>query len=58
MLGEQFSKVWESEHCPVEIKKRIIRTVVEEIIAEVDEQHHQVGFVVHWKGGAHTHFEN
>ncbi len=57
VLGEQFSKVWESEHCPVELKKRIIRTVVEEIIAEVDEQHHQLGFVVHWKGGAHTHFE-
>ena len=56
-LGEQFAKVWESEHCPVELKKRIIRTVVEEIIAEVDEQHHQIRFVVHWKGGAHTRFE-
>ncbi len=56
-LGEQFSKVWDSEHCSVELKKRIIRTVVEEIIAEVDEQHHKLRFVVHWKGGAHTQFE-
>jgi len=51
-LGERFGLVWESEACPIVVKKRIIRTVIEEIVA--DEQEEQLVLVVHWKGGCHT----
>jgi DNA invertase Pin-like site-specific DNA recombinase len=56
-LGEQFEHVWSSDHCPVELKKKIIRTVVEEITANLDDATRTLHFVVHWKGGSHTRFD-
>lgn len=54
-LGDNFSEVWESPHCPPELKKRIVRALVEEVL--VDEQPKgTLDFIVHWKGGVHTHF--
>jgi DNA invertase Pin-like site-specific DNA recombinase len=55
-LGTRFREVWESGHCPAELKKRIIRTVVEEVIADRTESG-RLRFVIHWKGGTHTQFE-
>ena len=56
-LGERFEWVWSSEVCPVELKKRILRTAVEEIIVNRDDETQMLRFVVHWKGGTHTPFE-
>jgi DNA invertase Pin-like site-specific DNA recombinase len=55
-LGGRFGEVWASAHCPVELKKRILRTVVEEILVTKDEGG-VLRFVIHWTGGAHTQFE-
>jgi DNA invertase Pin-like site-specific DNA recombinase len=56
-LGEQFGQVWNDPACPVELKKKIICTVVEEVVAHHDEQAEKLRFIVHWKGGSHTEFE-
>ena len=56
-LGERFGTVWESEDCPVELKKRIVRTVIEEVIVDLDDALQMLSFVIHWKGGTHTRFE-
>ncbi len=56
-LGEHFERVWRDECCPVELKKKIIRAAVEEIIVDVDEDKTMLRFIVHWKGGTHTRFE-
>jgi DNA invertase Pin-like site-specific DNA recombinase len=56
-LGERFSEVWESGACPVELRKKIIRTVVEEVIVNLDEAGKRLHLVIHWKGGSHTAFE-
>ncbi len=56
-LGENFAGVWESESCPVELKKKILRTVIEEVIVDRDESKDLLRFVIHWKGGAHTPLE-
>lgn len=56
-LGERFDWVWSSDACPVELKKKIIRTAVEEIIVNLDDETQMLRFVVHWKGGTHTQFE-
>ena len=55
-LGAHFRDVWESPSCTPEVKKKIVRTVVEEIIAN-EEPVGTLCFIVHWKGGAHTRFE-
>lgn len=55
-LGRHFADVWDSPACPSELKKRIVRTVIEEII--VDEVSPGVlSVTIHWKGGAHTQFQ-
>jgi DNA invertase Pin-like site-specific DNA recombinase len=56
-LGEHFSQVWESSHCSVQVKKRIIRAVVEEIIVEEKPDTNLLRFVIHWKGGSHSEYE-
>ena len=56
-LGEDFESVWESKDCPVSLKKKIIRTVIEEIIVNYKDQTDMLCFTIHWKGGCHTRFE-
>lgn len=56
-MGENFREVWESEHCSAETKKKIIRTVVEEVIVDMNDSGDMLHFIIHWKGGCHTDFE-
>ncbi len=56
-MGDNFREVWESEHCTAETKKKIIRTVVEEVIVDMNDCGDMLHFIIHWKGGCHTDFE-
>ncbi len=58
-LGSDFAQVWASEQCPIELKKKIAHTVIEEILAEVveGEDGETIQMVIHWKGGVHTSLE-
>jgi hypothetical protein len=56
-LGERFADVWNHDDCSVELKKKIIRSVVEEILVDEDASQNNLHFTVHWKGGVHTQFE-
>lgn len=49
-IGTRFEEVWDD--CPAVLKKRIIRTVVEEIVVTRDQNN--ISLVLHWAGGAHT----
>jgi DNA invertase Pin-like site-specific DNA recombinase len=53
-MGEDFSEIWQSDHCPPALKKMIFRTVVEEIIVRTNSEKKTLQFTVHWKGGTHT----
>jgi len=55
-FGERFADVWQHAACPIELKKQIVRSVIEEIL--VDERPlGTLSFIVHWKGGSHTAFD-
>jgi hypothetical protein len=56
-LGERFAEAWNHEDCPVELKKKILRSVIEEILVEEDASGESLRFLVHWKGGVHTRIE-
>jgi len=56
-LGEDLDLVWNHPHCPVHLKKRILRTVIREIVVTQDERPTQILMAVHWYGGVHTHLE-
>jgi len=53
-MSSNFDTVWHNQSCSMELKKRICRTIIEEIIVESLEQNTQLSFIVHWKGSCHT----
>jgi DNA invertase Pin-like site-specific DNA recombinase len=53
-LGKDLPSAWEDAAAPVALKKRILRTVLVEIVANVTEAPAEVVLVLHWAGGVHT----
>ena len=56
-LGECFDEVWKSAACPMELKKKILRTVIEEVLVDLEEDTGLLSFTIHWKGGTHSQFQ-
>ncbi len=46
--------VWHDERADARLKKRIVRTVIEEILVDVDDEAARVNAVVRWAGGQHS----
>jgi DNA invertase Pin-like site-specific DNA recombinase len=53
-LPRDLERAWNSPETDWRLKKRIIRTLIEEIVVDVDQQAAEVELVIHWKGGTHT----
>ena len=53
-LARQLEMVWNDPETDVRLKKRIVRTLIQEVIADVDSTAGEVILVIHWKGGVHT----
>jgi len=56
-LGRDFAQVWNDVACSMEVKKKVAHLVIEEVVVKLEEENKMIQFWVHWKGGAHTHFE-
>jgi len=53
-LAKQLETVWNDPQTDVRLKKRIVRTLIHEVVADVDSAVGEVILVIHWKGGVHT----
>lgn len=53
-LGRDLPSLWRHSSATADMKKRILRTVLEEIMIGDDESHKNHLLVLHWKGGVHT----
>ena len=53
-LASNLDRVWNDAETDIRLKKRIIRTLIEEIVVDIDLEVHEVDVVIHWKGGMHT----
>ena len=57
-LAEDLESVWKAPTTDVRLKKRIVRTLVQEVIADIEEhtaeRAAEIVLRVHWMGGAHT----
>lgn len=53
-LSEDWMALWNHPDAPIQLKKRILRTVLTEIIIhhDADSATHRLG--LHWAGGVHT----
>jgi len=53
-LAADLEAVWNGPHADVRVKKRLVRTLIQEVIADVDANAGEIILVIHWKGGVHT----
>jgi DNA invertase Pin-like site-specific DNA recombinase len=53
-LARELEGVWGSPSGDARLKKRIVRTLIEEVIADVDATAGEIILHIHWKGGGHT----
>jgi DNA invertase Pin-like site-specific DNA recombinase len=53
-LANDLDAVWNSPCSDAVIKKRIVRTLIEEIVVDYDAETSEIVLLIHWKGGAHT----
>jgi DNA invertase Pin-like site-specific DNA recombinase len=53
-LAEDLPRVWNDASADMRIKKRIVRTLIEEILADVDDEGARIELIVRWIGGQHS----
>jgi hypothetical protein len=53
-LAEHLDEVWNDPGTDMRLKKRIVRTLIEEIVVDVVPSDGRIQLVVHWKGGVHS----
>jgi DNA invertase Pin-like site-specific DNA recombinase len=53
-LARNLEAVWSDSETDARLKKRILRTLIRDIIVDIDDQAAEVVVVIHWKGGVHT----
>jgi DNA invertase Pin-like site-specific DNA recombinase len=53
-LATDLEALWNDPQADARLKKRIVRTLIRDVIVDVDSQAGEVILVVHWKGGVHT----
>ena len=53
-LGEDVHRIWFHPAVSTVFKKQIVRTVIEEIVVDVNEERDELELWIHWAGGHHT----
>lgn len=53
-LAEDLPGVWHDPESDMRLKKRIVRTLIEEILVDMDEEAARIHMVVRWAGGQHA----
>jgi DNA invertase Pin-like site-specific DNA recombinase len=53
-LAGDLEALWRDPGADMSAKKRILRSLICEIVVDVDEQASELVLLIHWKGGVHT----
>jgi excisionase family DNA binding protein len=53
-LARDLPAVWNAPSTDMRLKQRIVRILVHEIVADVDEKASEIVLVIHWTGGQHS----
>jgi DNA invertase Pin-like site-specific DNA recombinase len=53
-LAQDLPAVWNAPSTDMRLKQRIMRILIEEIIADVDENNREIVLLIHWAGGRHS----
>jgi hypothetical protein len=53
-LADDLSAAWKAPATTMRTRQRLVRTLITEIVADVDEKAGEIVLVIHWKGGQHS----
>jgi hypothetical protein len=53
-LADDLKAVWNAPTTDARLKKRIVRTVIHEVVADIDAGAAEIVLMIHWMGGVHT----
>jgi len=53
-LASDLKAVWTAPSTDARLKKRIVRTAIQEVVADIDPEAAEIMLVVHWTGGVHS----
>src|SRR5947208_2625136 len=53
-LASNLRTVWSAPTTDARLKKRIVRTLIHEVVADIDDAASEIVLIVHWVGGAHS----
>ncbi|MDP9813557.1 hypothetical protein J2W42_006431 [Rhizobium tibeticum] len=53
-LAGNLRAVWTAPTTDARLKKRIVRTLINEVVADLDGGTSEIVLVIHWVGGVHT----
>jgi hypothetical protein len=53
-LADDLKVAWSAPTTDARLKKRIVRSVINEVIADIDAEAAEIVLLIHWMGGAHT----
>jgi Recombinase/Recombinase zinc beta ribbon domain len=53
-LAQDLPSVWNASSTDMRLKQRIVRILIQEIIANVDDDSKEIVLLIHWAGGRHS----
>ena len=53
-LASELQTVWNAPSTDARLKKRIVRAVIKEVVADIDAEAGEIILIIHWVGGVHT----
>jgi len=53
-LAQDLPAVWNSPGTDMRLKQRIVRILIREIVADVEQEKNQIVLLIHWAGGRHS----
>ena len=53
-LAQDLPAIWNSPSTDMRLKQRLVRILIDEIVADVDQQSSEIVLVIRWSGGRHS----
>jgi len=55
-LAQDLPAIWKAPTTDMRLKQRIVRILINEVVADIDEAQHVIALLIHWAGGRHSEF--
>jgi DNA invertase Pin-like site-specific DNA recombinase len=53
-LADDLSAAWKAPSTTMRTRQRVVRTLITEIVADVDDAAGEITLIIHWRGGQHS----